>query len=116
MKIRIVYSFLCVFILIAAISSCGRYIDKATTERKFQVMQGTFTFYPDSNVLVYKNNVALKMDLQVNMPRSFYVKLPKGLKWYEMGNSQSFSFYYDHDQVISIVIDLSDDLSRTDST
>jgi hypothetical protein len=91
---------------LCAISSCGHYIDKATTERSVPVMQGTFNFYADSNVLVYKSKVALTMDSETYDPKSFYVKLPKGLKWYTMDNSQTFVFYYGKDQAVVVLIDL----------
>jgi hypothetical protein len=91
---------------LCAISSCGHYIDKATTERSVPVMQGTFDFYADSNVLVYKSKVALTMDAESYKPKAFYVKLPKGLKWYTVENSQTFVFYYGKAQAVVVLIDL----------
>jgi len=94
-------------LLLFQASSCNRYIDKVTGERKVQIMQGNMTFYPDSNVLIYRSSVGLRMDSEILKPEPFYVKLPKGLKWYEIANSQSFVFYYSHQQVVAINIDLS---------
>ena len=102
--------------MLIATSSCNRYIDKATTERKLQIMEGNFTFYPDSNVLIYKSNVKLTMDTEVYAPKSFYTKLPKGIKWYEMENSQVFRFFYNKEQVVLINIDLRDSLTKVDSS
>lgn len=79
-------------------------------------MQGTLTFYPDSNVFIYKSSIGLKADNEVQKPKPFYVRLPKGLKWYGIENSQAFSFYYESGQVISIVIDLADNVVEKDST
>jgi hypothetical protein len=96
-------------------TSCNRYIDKATTERKVQVMQGNITFYPDSNILVYKSNVGLRMDNEVLKPKSFYAKLPKGLKWYAIG-SDVFKFYYPNKQAVAVNINQSDNAPIHDTT
>lgn len=93
-------------------SSCNHHIDKVIGERKVQVMQGSMTFYPDSNILIYRSHVGLKMDNEILKPKPFYAKLPKGLKWYSMTNSQSFVFYYSHQQAIAINIDLSNNVSQ----
>jgi len=34
------------------------------------------------------------MDSEILKAKPFYAKLPKGLKWYSIANSQSFVFYY----------------------
>ncbi len=106
----VLYSLLVV--LIFGITSCNRYLDKTTTEKKIPVMQGMLTFYPDSNVLVYKSSIGLKADNEIQKPKPFYVKLPKGIKWYVMENSQSFAFYYKTGQVIAIEMDLSNNVAE----
>jgi hypothetical protein len=95
--------------------SCNRYIDTVTKEKKIPIMQGDFTFYPDSSILIFKSNVGLRRDNEISNPRSFYVKLPKRLKWYEISNSSFFEFYYDKGQVIAINIDLSSAISNQDT-
>jgi len=94
-------------LLLFQASSCNHYIDKVTGERKMQIMQGSMTFYPDSNILIYRSAVGLRMDSEILKPKPFYAKLPKGLKWYSITNSQSFAFYYSDQQVVAINIDLS---------
>lgn len=93
------------FLLFIGVSSCNRYIDKAKRERKMPVMQGSFNFYPDSNVLIYKSNIKLKMDSYVYDPKPFYAKLPKDLKWYSVA-STTFVFYYNKNQIVAILIDI----------
>jgi hypothetical protein len=98
----------CILLLVLfQASSCNHYIDKVTRERKMQIMQGSMTFYPDSNILIYRSAVGLRMDSEILKSKPFYTKLPKGLKWYSIENSQSFVFYYSHQQVVIINIDLS---------
>ena len=97
------------------ISSCSHRIDKVSKHRKIVVAQGSLTFYPDSNVLIYRNNIGNRMDNEVLKPRPFYVKLPKGLKWYVMSNSQSFMFHYSNGQVVAINIDISDRANANDT-
>lgn len=98
---------LLLFLILIGTESCNRYIDQVKTERRISAMQGSFTFYPDSNVLIYKSNIKLGMDTEVYTPRPFYTKVPKRLLWYKMANSTSFSFFYKAKQVIAIYIDLS---------
>ena len=69
-------------------------------------MDGILSFYPDSNVLVYKSNVSLRMDTEVNKPKPFYLRLPKGLKWYSIENSESFVFFFDHGKTVLIRVDV----------
>lgn len=95
------------FILLLQICSCNHHIDKVTGEKKIQIIQGDITFYPDSNIMIYRSDVGLRMDSEVLKPKPFYVKLPKGLKWYTISNSQSFLFYYSRQQVVAINIELS---------
>lgn len=97
LSIAIYCLLLCVFT-----NSCGRYIDNARKDKQVKIMQGSFTFYPDSNVLIYKSNIGLRSDNEIRFPKPFYAKLPKGIKWYEISNSTFVSFYYDKEQVISI--------------
>ncbi len=108
--LNICFSFLVSIVLIA--SSCSHYIDRVTTP----VNQGYLTFYPDSNVLIYKSNVGLKMDNERYNPKPFYTRLPKGIKWYEMENSQTFRFYYANAQVILISIDLFSEPNKIDTS
>jgi hypothetical protein len=109
MKLMTSVVFGLLLLLLFLASSCNRYIDKVTSgEREVQIMQGNITFYPDSNVLNYRSSVGLRMDSEILKPKPFYVKLPKGLKCYEMANSQSFVFYYSHQQIVAININLSD--------
>jgi hypothetical protein len=93
-------------------SSCNHYIDRVTAP----VNQGYLTFYPDSNILIYKSNVGLVMDKEKYSPKSFYTRLPKGIKWYEMENSQTFRFYYANAQVILISIDLFNAPNKIDTS
>jgi hypothetical protein len=116
MKSVISILFYCLqFLTLAGISSCNRHIDKTTTERKVQVMQGSLTFFKDSNVLIYNSKVGLRADMEVLKPMPFYTPIPKGLKWFEISNPESFAFYYKKGQAISIVIDLSDSTTKRDS-
>jgi len=114
LAVAILYSSL--FVVLLGMTSCNRYIDKTTTERKIPIMQGSLTLYPDSNVFTYRSSILLKADNEVKTPKPFYVRVPKGLKWYGVENSQAFSFYYESGQVISIVIDLADNVVEKDST
>lgn len=107
MKLTYSVVFCLLLLLLLQASSCNHHIDKVTGERKIQIMQGDMTFYPDSNILIYRSGVGLRMDGEVLNPKPFYAKLPKGLKWYSIANSQSFVFYYSHQQVVAINIDLS---------
>ena len=92
------------FLLLA--SSCSRYIDTTSAERQVTVMQGHLTFYPDSNILIYKSNIGLRADNNMQKPKSFHAMLPKGLRWFETNNSQSFAFYYAGKQTVAININL----------
>lgn len=96
-------------LLLFQASSCNHYIDKVTMgkEREMQIMQGYMTFYPDSNILIYRSAVGITMDNEILEPKPFYAKLPKDLKWYSIQNSQSFVFFYSRQQVVAINIDLS---------
>lgn len=85
--------------------SCNRYID-VSKENQISVQQGYFQFYRDSNVLVYKSNVALIRDTEKVYPKSFKVKLPKRIKHYEFVGSSDFAFYYGNNQVVFIKINL----------
>ena len=84
--------------------SCNRYIDSKS--EKIKILDGSFTFYADSNVLVYKSDVGLKMDNVVIKPKPFQVDLPKKIRYYELAAPSDFLFYYDKGQVASIKIDL----------
>lgn len=92
--------------LLQVIVSCNHYIDAVKKETKTPIMQGDFTFYPDSNILIYRSNVGLKADHEVYQPKPFKVKIPKKLKHYTFSNSQNFAFFYDDNQVVNIHIDL----------
>jgi hypothetical protein len=81
--------------------------DRAVSAREVRIKQGKMTFYTDSNILIYRDNVGIRMDKEVYKPRPFYVKLPKGILWYEMTNSESFAFYYKKGQAVLIQVDLS---------
>lgn len=106
----------CIYLLmILPASSCTHFIDKAIRKREEPVMQGNMTFYPDSNILIYRSNVGLSMDTEILRPKPFYAKLPKGLIWSSMANSESFVFYYPRQQVVSIYIDLTFSTSAKDT-
>lgn len=97
--------------LILLISSCTRYIDKVSNQKVVAIQEGTLSMYPDSNVLVYRSSVGIKMDNEVREPKSFYTRIPKKLVWYELANSQTFAFYYKDQQAILIFIDKSDNIT-----
>lgn len=107
-------TFECAILIIILFSSiaCNRYVDNGKTERKIQIQQSAFTFFPDYNFLVYKSNVGLKMDDIIIKPKSFEVRLPKKIKSYTFSNSTNFYFYYNDEQAIFIKINL----ERTDLT
>ncbi|MFL5787740.1 MAG: hypothetical protein ACJ748_06785 [Flavisolibacter sp.] len=86
--------------------SCNRYIDKVSNFNNSPIKQGYFYFYPDSNVLVYKPEIILSMDREKLFPKSFKVKLPKKLKYYEITGTNDLSLYYPNNQTIFIRIDL----------
>lgn len=93
-------------VLLVETTSCNHHIDKVTGERKVQVMQGYMTYYPDSNILIYRNNVGLRMDTEVYTPKPFYAQLPQSLNWYSFASAGAFEFYYPRQQVVAINIDL----------
>jgi hypothetical protein len=101
--------------LLIWVSSCNLYIDKATAVKRTQVYQGNLTYYSDSNVLVFKSNTGIRMDKEKYYAKSFYTKLPKGLVSYQLSNAENFTFYYKKGQVLSIVIDLADSVTKRDS-
>ncbi|NML42107.1 hypothetical protein HHL17_33280 [Chitinophaga sp. G-6-1-13] len=102
-------------LILLSMDSCSRYIDRVAGENKMQINQGDITFYPDSNILIYRSDIGLKTDDVILKPKPFYVKLPKGIKWYTMTNSTSFLFYYADHQSVIINIDLSDFSTKRDS-
>lgn len=94
-------------VLIFPFGSCSHYLDKATGTSVKDV-QGSISYYPDSNVITYTSNIGLKADQETFIPRHFIAILPKGLLYGEEDNSMSFGFYYSNNQVIAINIILSD--------
>ena len=103
------------FLLFFVSASCNRYIDRSRGVNKIRVMQGDFSFYADNNVLIYKSNIGLRKDNEISYSKPFYVKLPKGIKWYEVLNSTFFSFYYDNRQVITINTEPSSEILSLDT-
>lgn len=93
-------------LLIGFASSCNRYLDVIRYNDSVPMKQGFFEFYPDSNLLIYKSKVVLTSDAEKIYPKSFKVKLPKKLKYYELFGSSDFALYYDKGQVIFIKVDL----------
>lgn len=90
-------------------------IDVTKSQVHVPIMQGYFNFYPDSNVFLYRTNVALTRDTEVFYPRAFKIKLPKGLKFYELGGSADFCFYYNKGQAIFIKTDLDNKTVKKDT-
>jgi hypothetical protein len=90
--------------------------DRAVSAREVGIKQGKMTFYTDSNILIYRDNVGTRMDKEEYKPRPFHVKLPKGILWYEMTNSESFAFYYKKGQTVLIQVDLSNSNSGQDTS
>ncbi|MGJ7033537.1 hypothetical protein [Niabella hirudinis] len=99
-------TYLVLFFICCIAVSCNRYIDVAKTRTRVPIMQDYFDFYPDSNVFLHKTNVVLTKDTEKIYPKSFKVKLPKGLRWYGILGSSDFEFHYDKKQVVFINIDL----------
>lgn len=94
------------FIIISFLCSCAnRYLDVGNN-KSIQVVDGSLIFYSDSNVLLYKSNVELKMDDEVVLPKPFKTKLPKKIMFYEIVGSSDFVFYYPDNQVLLIRISL----------
>lgn len=102
------------FILIT-FTSCGRYLDTVKKTSIIPVKQGYFDFYPDSNLFTYRSSVVLTRDTEKIYPKSFSVKFPKNLKYYELVRSSNFAFYYDKGEVIFIKVDLENKVSAEDT-
>lgn len=102
------------FILIA-LSSCGGYLDTVKKTAIIPIKQGYFDFYPDSNLFTYKSSVVLTRDTEKIYPKSFSVKLPKNLKYYEFVSSSNFAFYYGKGEVIFIKVNLEGKESAEDT-
>lgn len=88
------------------VAGCCHYVDASKLERNVPIMQGFFTFFPDSNVLTYKSNTRLKADNDVKDPIAFKLILPKKLVHYVIANSEYFGFFYPNNQVIYMHLDL----------
>jgi hypothetical protein len=97
-------------------ASCTHYIDKSKTVLEWPIMQGKIRVYPDSNVFVFESSMNFHADTEVWKPRPFYVRLPKGIRRYEMDVLQSFVFYYRKDQVVSIWVNLNDTSKTYDTS
>jgi hypothetical protein len=93
-------------LIFTVIASCSRVIDKTKIDTDLLESNGHFKVYLDSNIFTYSTNAILTRDTEKIYPKSFKVKLPKGLKSYELTGSSDFSFYYQNNQVILIRIDL----------
>lgn len=113
MKVNMSYKWAAFLLLI--LLSCNRYVDTAIGN-SVPVQQGYLKFYSDSNVLEYKSSVGLTRDTESVYPKSFRVKLPKNIKYYEFVGSSDFSFYYDKSQVVLIKIDLENKKSIPDTS
>lgn len=74
------------------------------------------TSYNDSDIFIYKSNIAISRDAEILYPKSFKIVLPKGLKSYEVLHPCDFSFYYPNKQIIYIKIDLDKKHSDLDTT
>jgi hypothetical protein len=98
--------YFCLLLLLVA-SGCSPRANKATHS---PVMQGNFSFYPDSNVLVYRKPGA---DTSVFNP--LYIQLPQGITRYTMSDN-SFVIHYAHQQEIIINLDLSGKTFYTDTS
>jgi hypothetical protein len=98
-------TYLALVFICSIIISCSKYIDITKNKTHVPIMQGYLDFYPDSNILFYKTNVGLTSDMEKKYPKAFKVKLPKGLKFYELSNSTDFIFYYNKRQAVVINID-----------
>lgn len=109
-------SYLALLFICSTIVSCNRYIDRATSNDNVPERKGYFELYPDSNIFTYKTNVILTRDTEKIYPKAFKVKLPKGLKSYELTGSSDFSFYYQKKQVIFIRVDLENNKSNQDTS
>ncbi|QEC69296.1 hypothetical protein FRZ67_19025 [Panacibacter ginsenosidivorans] len=106
MKSRIFTFRIILFLLFIIANSCNRYLDVVKNKSDVPVKQGSFEFYSDSNLLIYKSNVILTRDTEKIYPKSFTVRLPKKLRYYEFVGSSDFALYYDGGQVIFIKVDL----------
>lgn len=91
--------------LIWGIISCNHHLDAVKSERKLPISDGDLGFYPDSNVLNFRSRLGIRLDTEHYSPRSFYAKLPKGIKSWDISIPYWFVFYYDKDQAIAIDID-----------
>lgn len=117
MKLKKYFAYLLSLMLMCVIYSCNRYIDTVKSKVSTPIMQGYFDFYSaDSNVLVFKTNVGLKRDTETVFPKAFKVKLPKGLKFYEISGSTDFGFYYANNQVVFINVKAFDNVLEGDTS
>lgn len=91
---------------ISILSSCNKYIDTTKSKRETKILDGSFVFYPEQNILTYRSKVGLSKDSEVFYPKSFEVPLPKKLLHYQFSNSQDFYFFYNDNQTVYIKIDL----------
>lgn len=87
-------------------TSCNRYFDAVAEKDKLPKTVGYLTIYPDSNLFLYKSNVALNRDIEKIYPKSFKITLPKDLKYYEVVGSTEFVFYYANNQAVMVKVDL----------
>lgn len=106
MKSATVFALLTILFCIFLFASCGRYIDKVSSQQSSPVKQGYFAFYSDSNVLTYTSTVGLTRDTEKTYPKHLKVNLPKGIRYYELSGSTDFSIYYDCKQVFLVRVDL----------
>lgn len=109
------YHIIILLILITAIASCNRYIDKISDSNTHSVKQGNFEFYRDRNVLLYTSNMILRSDKDVKYPKSFEVVLPKGIKYYEFAGSTEFKVFYEKKQAVFIKLYLEADRIQQDT-
>ena len=115
MKASSLISCVLLFALFSFLSSCNKYLD-VSKSNSIPIRQGFFEFYHDSNLLIYKTNVILTRDTEKIYPKSFKIKVPKKLKYYEFKSSSDFALYYDKGQVIFIKIDLDSKNAMNDTT
>lgn len=101
-------------LVVLSMGSCRTYVD--ATKGNTPVEQGSFKFYTDSNLFIFKTNVILTRDKEEVHPKFFEVTLPKKIKYYEFINSSDFGFYYDKGQVVFIKIELEPKIKNKDTT
>lgn len=112
---RLRFKYYPIFFIVITLVSCGKYLDAVKKTSVIPVKQGYFDFYPDSNLFTYKSSVVLTRDTEKIYPKSFSVKLPKNIKYYEFVSSSNFAFYYGKEEVIFIKVNLEGKESTEDT-